>query len=339
MAEPRTLRLGTRRSALALAQSQLVADQVTAATGHPVELVEITSEGDTNRASLSQIGGQGIFATALRDALRAGEVDFLVHSLKDLPTEVPEDLVIAATPKRADARDVVITREGTPLQKLPAGSTVGTGSPRRIAQVRMHAPRLKTVDLRGNVDSRIEKVRSGELDAVVLAAAGLSRITGDATAGLHVEELGLSEWPTAPGQGALAIETLADAELAGVLAQLDDDPTRLATTAERAVLSGLDAGCQAPVGVHAQVVGEQLRIRALVYSQQGDRIAADVSERLATTALPKAPPSETGYIRANDEGNGADIVVASDPISEARAIGNVVARRLLDRGAGGLVLR
>ncbi len=335
MTEPRTLRLGTRRSALAMAQSRLVADQVTEVTGHPVELVEITTEGDTNRASLSEIGGQGIFATALRDALRNGEVDFLVHSLKDLPTEVPEGLVIAATPKRADARDVVITRDGTPLQQLPAGSTVGTGSPRRIAQVRMHAPRAKTVDIRGNVDSRIEKVRSGELNAVILAAAGLSRITGDPTAGLHVEELGLSEWPTAPGQGALAIETLEASDLVEALARLDDKPTRVATTAERGVLAGLDAGCQAPVGVHAQLVGDQLRIRALVYSQQGDRLAADVSERIAQNAV----PSETGYIRANDEGNGADIVVASDPVSEANAIGHVVARRLLDRGAGGLVLR
>lgn len=335
MPAPRTLRLGTRRSALALAQSQLVADAVTAATGHPVELVEITSEGDTNRASLSEIGGQGIFATALRDALRAGEVDFLVHSLKDLPTEVPADLAIAATPKRADARDVVVTRDGTPLQQLPAGSTVGTGSPRRIAQVRMHAPRVKTVDIRGNVDSRLQKVRSGELDAVILAAAGLSRITGDPTEGLHIEELGLSEWPTAPGQGALAIETLSSSDLVEVLGQLDDFPTRVATTAERAVLAGLDAGCQAPVGAHAQLVGDQLRVRVLVYSQQGDRIAADVSERIEQ----KAPPSETGYIRPNDGGNGADIVVASDPIREAHAIGHVVARRLLDRGAGGLVLR
>ncbi len=333
--QPRPLRLGTRRSALAVAQSQQVADQVTALTGRAVELVELTSEGDTNRASLSEIGGQGIFATALREALRSGEVDFLVHSLKDLPTVVPEGLVIAATPTRVDARDVVITRDGTPLQQLKPGATVGTGSPRRIAQTRIHAPRVKTVDIRGNVDSRIQRVRSGELDAVILAAAGLGRIVGDPTEGLHVEYLGLSEWPTAPGQGALAVEALAVSETAELLAGLDDEATRLAVTAERAVLQGLDAGCQAPVGAHAKFDQQALRLRVIVYSATGDRIAADVSELIDQ----KTSSSQAGYGYANDEGNGADFVAASDPMTEAREIGHVVARRLLDRGAGGLVLR
>ena len=253
------IRLGTRRSALAQAQSGHVALALEKASGRKVELVPITSEGDTNRASLSEIGGQGIFATRLREALLAGECDILVHSLKDLPTFVPDGLVIAATPPREDARDVVLTREGVPLHELGAGSTVGTGSPRRIAQVHRRAPRAEVVDIRGNVDSRLARVVSGELDAVILAAAGLSRLGSDSP--LHREELGLAEWPTAPGQGALAVETRADApaELLAALAALDDEDTRLAVTAERAVLEGLDSGCQAPMGAHAVVEGSAIR--------------------------------------------------------------------------------
>ncbi|WP_235201276.1 hydroxymethylbilane synthase [Microbacterium sp. CH12i] len=194
------IRLGTRRSALAQAQSGHVAAALEKVTGRRVELVPIVSEGDTNRASLSVIGGLGIFATRLREALLAGECDFLVHSLKDLPTAVPDGLLIAATPIREDARDVAITRDGTPLHKLHAGAKIGTGSPRRIAQVHRRAPRAEVVDIRGNVDSRLARVESGELDAVILAAAGLSRLGSDTT--LAKEYLGLDEWPTAPGQGA-----------------------------------------------------------------------------------------------------------------------------------------
>jgi len=199
MAASAPIRLGTRRSALAQAQSGHVATALEAVIGRPVVLVPITSEGDTNRASLSEIGGQGIFATRLRDALKAGECDFLVHSLKDLPTEQPEGLIIAATPKRVDARDVAITRGGTPLHALHAGSRVGTGSPRRIAQVRRRNPRAEVVDIRGNVDSRLERVASGELDAVILAAAGLFRLDSDSP--LRREELGLTEWPPRRGRG------------------------------------------------------------------------------------------------------------------------------------------
>jgi hydroxymethylbilane synthase len=318
------IRLGTRRSALATAQSQQVADALAEAAATPVELVPITSEGDVSRASLSELGGQGVFATRLREALAAGECDLLVHSLKDLPTAPAPGLVIAAIPAREDARDVVITRDGVPLHELPAGSLVGTGSPRRIAQLQIRNRRVTALDIRGNVDSRLGRVRDGELDAVVLAAAGLLRLGGLAL-DLHGEALGLTEWPTAPGQGALAIETREDADpdLRAALARLDDHPTRLAVTAERAVLAGLEAGCHAPVGVHAEVIGDHMRIRAVVY-------ALDGSARVGTD---RTVPLPDGYAVSSGSGNGAIAAGDADPETRARRTGEDVARELLDRGA------
>ncbi|GAA3937691.1 hydroxymethylbilane synthase [Microbacterium soli] len=323
------IRLGTRRSALAQAQSQQVADALAKVSGRVVELVPIVSEGDTNRASLSEIGGTGVFANRLREALVAGDCDILVHSLKDLPTQEPAELVIAATPERADARDVVITRDGTPLQELPGGAKVGTGSPRRIAQVRRRAPRAEVVDIRGNVDSRLARVESGELDAVILAAAGLARLGSEST--LHREYLGFSEWPTAPGQGALAVETLADApaDLLAALADLDDEDTRLAVTVERTILAGLEAGCQAPMAAHARVRDDEIRVRAVVYEPGGDRrIGVDVTESL-----------NRGYIRRNGSGNGANAADGADPMHAIRAFGMSAAHRLLEQGAADLLPR
>lgn len=323
------IRLGTRRSALAQAQSGHVADALTAITGRRVELVPIVSEGDTNRASLSEIGGTGIFANRLREALIAGECDFLVHSLKDLPTAVPEELVIAATPVREDPRDVVITRDGTPLHELPRGSKVGTGAPRRIAQVRRRAPHVEVVDIRGNVDSRLARVESGELHAVILAAAGLSRLGPEST--LHREPLGLAEWPTAPGQGSLAVETTADApaDLLAALGRLDDEDTRIAVTVERAILAGLEAGCQAPMAAHAVVTGDSIRVRAAVYEPGGGRrIGLDVTESL-----------NRGYIRRNGSGNGANAADGADPMHAIRGIGMSAAHRLLEQGAADLLPR
>ncbi|MFC5433106.1 hydroxymethylbilane synthase [Microbacterium suwonense] len=329
MTAPTPIRLGTRRSALAQAQSGHVADALAKASGRPVELVPIVSEGDTNRASLSEIGGTGVFANRLREALMAGECDILVHSLKDLPTQVPAELVIAATPVREDARDVVITRDGTPLHQLRSGAKVGTGSPRRVAQVRRRAPRAEVVDIRGNVDSRLERVASGELDAVILAAAGLSRLGSDSP--LQREHLGLAEWPTAPGQGALAVETRADApaELLAALAELDHEDTRIAVTVERAILAGLDAGCQAPMAAHAQVSGDSIRVRAVAYEPDGTgRIGLDVTESL-----------NGGYIRRNGSGNGANAADGADPMHAIRDIGMSAAHRLLEQGAADLLPR
>ncbi|WP_298862991.1 hydroxymethylbilane synthase [uncultured Microbacterium sp.] len=321
------IRLGTRRSALAQAQSGHVADALTKIAGRPVELVPITSEGDTNRASLSEIGGTGVFANRLREALMAGECDILVHSLKDLPTAQPAELVIAATPLREDPRDVAITRDGTPLHQLGSGAKIGTGAPRRIAQVRRRAPHAQVIDIRGNVDSRLARVESGELDAVILAAAGLSRLGSESA--LQRELLGLSEWPTAPGQGALAVETRADApaELLAALAQLDDEDTRIAVTVERAILAGLEAGCQAPMAAHAAVSGDSIRVRAVVYEPNGTgRIGLDVTESL-----------NGGYIRRNGSGNGANAADGADPMHAIREIGMSAAHRLLEQGAADLL--
>lgn len=324
------LRLGTRRSRLALAQSQHVADALAAASGRRVELVPIVSEGDVNRASLSQLGGRGVFANGLREALAAGECDLLVHSLKDLPTAQPDDLVIAATPPRESAADVVLTRDGTPLSALGGGASVGTGSPRRVAQVMRHNPRVQVHDLRGNIDSRMARVRDGELDAIVLAAAGLARLGGD-LGGLEAEALGLAQWPTAPGQGALAVEARADAdaEMLDALATLDDRATRIAISAERAVLSTLDAGCHAPVGAHASYTDGDLRLLAVVYALDGShRIALDRTVRV-----------DQGYALTSGSGDGADAADGADPIARASRAGEDVARRLLDRGAADLVPR
>jgi hydroxymethylbilane synthase len=229
-------------------------------TGRPVELVEITTYGDTSREHLARIGGTGVFVTALREALLRGEVDLAVHSLKDLPTAQPEGLVLVAIPPREDPRDVLVARDGLKLSDLVASSPngvarIGTGAPRRMAQLnayaRAHGLEIETVPIRGNVDTRIGYVRNGELDAVVLAAAGLNRIgrSDEVTDFLSVDTV-----LPAPGQGALAIECAAgNAELIAALAELDDPVTRAAVTAERSLLAALEAGCSAPVGALADL--------------------------------------------------------------------------------------
>ncbi|MFF8034800.1 MULTISPECIES: hydroxymethylbilane synthase [unclassified Streptomyces] len=251
----KALRLGTRRSKLAMAQSGQVADAVSQVTGRPVELVEITTYGDVSREHLAQIGGTGVFVAALREALVRGEVDFAVHSLKDLPTAQPDELVLAAIPVREDPRDVIVARDALKFTDLPRGARVGTGSPRRMAQLnayaRGHGLDIETVPIRGNVDTRIGYVAKGELDAVVLAAAGLNRIgrSDEVTDFLSVDTV-----LPAPGQGALAIECAADdADLIAALAELDDPFTRVAVTAERSLLAALEAGCSAPVGALADL--------------------------------------------------------------------------------------
>lgn len=328
------IRLGTRRSALAMTQSSHVARALEQVSGRPVELVEIVSEGDTNRGSLSQLGGTGVFATSLRESLKRGECDLLVHSLKDLPTAQPEGFVIAANPLRADPRDVILTADGTPLESLPEGSVVGTGSPRRIAQVLRVRPDLEIHDLRGNVDSRMQRVVDGELTAIVLAAAGLARLSPDSP--LVYENRDLDGWPTAAGQGALAVETLEDGdpELLAAIAMLDDAPTRFAVTVERAVLAGIEAGCHAPVGVHARLDGGRVHVRASVYGLAGERAI----EEVLSEAVSIDTPGE-GYIRPQGSGNGADAADGVDQIDHARDIGNGIARRLLERGAADLVSR
>ncbi|MFJ9119609.1 hydroxymethylbilane synthase [Streptomyces sp. NPDC102394] len=311
----KALRLGTRRSRLAMAQSGQVADAVSQVTGRPVELVEITTYGDTSREHLAQIGGTGVFVTALRDALLRGEVDFAVHSLKDLPTAQPEGLTLAAVPEREDPRDVIVARDALKFTDLPRGARIGTGSPRRTAQLnsyaRSHGLDIRTVPIRGNVDTRIGYVRDGELDAVVLAAAGLNRIgrSDEVTDFLSVDTV-----LPAPGQGALAIECAADnADLIAALGALDDPFTRAAVTAERSLLAALEAGCSAPVGALADLVGDgqvvkEMRLRGTVGTTDGSRTV-----QLSTTG----PVPET--------------------YDQAMALGRELAAEMLAQGAAGLM--
>jgi hydroxymethylbilane synthase len=317
------LRLGTRRSRLAMAQSGLVAERVRRVTGRPVELVEVTTHGDVSREHLAQIGGTGVFVTALRDALLHGEVDFAVHSLKDLPTTQPDELTLAAVPEREDVRDALVARDGLDFGGLVRSGTrparVGTGSPRRMAQLnawaRSHGVEIETVPIRGNIDTRIGYVRSGELDAVVLAAAGLKRIDRIAEA---TDLLAPDAVLPAPGQGALAVECAAtDAHLTAQLAEIDDPRTRIAVTAERTLLAALEAGCSAPVGAFADLlVDEQavteLRLRGVVGTPDGTTLV-----HLSTTGPLPASPGEA--------------------VARAESTGRALAEEMLAKGAAGLM--
>ncbi|MFF9220899.1 hydroxymethylbilane synthase [Streptomyces viridosporus] len=311
----KALRLGTRRSKLAMAQSGQVAEAVRQVTGRPVELVPITTYGDTSREHLAQIGGTGVFVAALREALARGEVDFAVHSLKDIPTTQPDELVVAAIPVREDPRDVMVGRDVPKFTDLPRGARIGTGSPRRMAQLnayaRAHGMDIETVPIRGNVDTRIGYVRSGELDAVVLAAAGMNRVgrSEEVTDFLSVDTV-----LPAPGQGALAVECTADnAPLIAALAELDDPFTRAAVTAERSLLAALEAGCSAPVGALADLLGDgqtvkEMRLRGVVGTTDGTKLV-----QLSTTG----PVPETH--------------------EAAMALGSELATEMLAQGAAGLM--
>jgi hydroxymethylbilane synthase len=298
------LRLGTRRSRLALAQSQLVADAITASTGRVVELVEISTLGDESAAALSQLGGTGVFVSALRERLLAGDVDIAVHSLKDLPTADAAGIRLAAVPQRADSRDALVARDGLTLGELPAGSTIGTGSPRRAAQLLALGLDLQVVGIRGNVDTRLRKVSERELDAVVLARAGLARL---GLLDTITETLDPLQVLPAPGQGALAVE-VADAALAALLAPLDDPTTRAAVTAERALLAALEAGCTAPVGALAEVA-------------EGDT-GPEIYLRGAVIAI---------------DGSDAVRLSATGPATDPEKVGRALAAELVESGAGELL--
>lgn len=270
MTGDQALRIGTRGSTLALAQTGTVAARISKSSKVPVEIVSITTAGDTSRESLANLGGTGVFASALREALLSGECDLVVHSLKDLPTAPVPGLSIGAIPRRADARDVLVAGGGKTLATLAEGARVGTGSPRRAAQLRAARSDLDILDIRGNIDTRMGRVADGDLDAVVLAAAGLSRIDRlDAVS----EFFELSSWPTAPGQGALAVEVResVSGELARVLKTIDHAMSRLTAMAERKVLARLEAGCAAPVGATAVIDAELLLLTATVLSPDGSR--------------------------------------------------------------------
>jgi hydroxymethylbilane synthase len=289
---------------MAVSQSRHVADLLTERTGRPVELVGITTFGDVSRAQLTQIGGTGVFVSALRESLMSGEVDFAVHSLKDLPTAQPDGIVLAAVPPRDDPRDALVARDGIKLADLPRGARIGTGSPRRAAQLRLLREDIETLSIRGNANTRMDRVVTGELDAVVLACAGLKRIAQlDAISQIFEAE----EMLPAPGQGALAVECRSDdAELTGLLAAIDDAPTRAAAAAERTLLAALEAGCSAPVGAFATLASGILRLEAAVFGNTAGGI--EVLRDHAAVAP-----------------------------EEAERLGRVLAERMLAQGAAGLM--
>jgi hydroxymethylbilane synthase len=313
---PAALRLGTRASALALTQSQAVADALTAATGVPVELVHITTEGDRSAAAISQLGGTGVFVTAIRRALLDGTVDLAVHSYKDLPTAPADGLTLAAVPAREDPRDALVARDGLTLGELPAGARVGTGAPRRMAQLRALGLGLDVVPIRGNVDTRMARAlgrdgEPGDLDAVVLARAGLARLGRlDAV----TETLDPLQVLPAPAQGALAVECRSDdARTRELVATLEDPAARACVVAERAALAALEAGCSAPVAAYA------------VLADGGTSEEEDGPElylRASVTAL---------------DGSDAVRSSVSGPAAQADRLGRALAAELLDRGAAQLM--
>ncbi|MDV6012632.1 hydroxymethylbilane synthase [Haloechinothrix sp. LS1_15] len=317
-----TIRVGTRASTLALAQTDTVVTRLKEA-GHDVAIVPISTSGDRSSAPISQIG-VGVFTSALRDALHSDEIDVAVHSYKDLPTAAEEGLVIAAVPEREDPRDILVARDGLTLAELPPGAVLGTGSPRRAAQLRALGLGLEVTGIRGNIDTRMRKVVDGEVDGVVLARAGLARVgrLDEAT-----ETLDPLQMLPAPAQGALAVECRsADGELAQLLHdRIEDEATRAAVVAERAVLATLEAGCSAPVGALADVVSDidddgravlRLSLRGVAATAFADLTAGD------PVGGDGSAPIEV--LRATATGDLAD----------AESLGAAVAAELLDRGAG-----
>ena len=353
--DSRRLRLGTRGSRLALTQSGQVAEALRQAAaagalgegsgGLDIELVTVRTDGDGDRTPLKQLGGVGVFAARLRHALLDGEVDLVVHSFKDLPTQPVEGLEVVCVPPREDPRDALCARDGLALATLPEGARVGTGSPRRAAQLLAARPDLEVVDLRGNVPTRLARVRgleavgvgtdepvaparadaAGDLDAVVLALSGLRRLGLEHCAS---EVLDLETMLPAPAQGALAVEARAgedSVELARAVAVLDDEPTRLAVTAERALMARLGAGCAAPVGAWAHLRGGEqeqrvLVLRAVVTSLDGGQeVGCELSTELPEASGGPGAPGNTAAVRA------------------AEALGARAAEVLLEDGAAQIV--
>lgn len=323
------LTIGTRASQLALTQSGHVGAAIVEGTGREVELVHVSTHGDRDRISpLAQIGGTGVFVTAVRQALLDGTVDVVVHSCKDLPTQPLEEIILASIPVREDPRDALCARDGMTLEQLPAGARVGTGSPRRAAQLLRARPDLDVVGIRGNIETRLARALGDEadLDAVVLAAAGLQRVGRGAVIS---ELLSVEIMLPAPAQGALAVEvttaalhgeTAETAETAETspawfaarLAAVDDPATRAAVTAERALLRTLEAGCSAPVAAYAEIADGELALRALAIRPDGSHVVEGTAR--------------VGFDLVEDDASGT----ASIPF----LLGAELAADLIERGAG-----
>jgi len=315
----RPLRLGSRKSPMAISQSGDVARLITERTGRQVEIVGVSTLGDVSREQLSQIGGTGVFVSGLRDSLLRGEVDFAVHSLKDLPTGAAPGIALAAVPARDDPRDALVGRDGAKLADLPAGARVGTGAPRRAAQIALLRSDISCVPIRGNANTRLAKVHGGQFDAVVLAYAGLARI---GHTDLVSEIFEPEDMVPAPGQGALAVECRTDdAALAALLAAVDHPATRAAVTAERSLLAALEAGCSAPVGAYAcRLAGTNtLHLEGVVLGVPGASLPpGTVDSGTAAAGM---------VIRERVEGDAVD----------AARLGRDLAARMLALGAAGLM--
>ena len=300
------LRIGTRTSALAQWQANHIADALKRLDGREAELVLIRTSGDRLPSAsvapaaepIRPAGGKGIFIKELEEALLAGTIDLAVHSMKDVPTETPPGLALAAITRREDPRDCLISRAGGTLKTLPRGARIGTSSLRRQAQLRHHRPDVDVLDLRGNVDTRLKKVESGEFDSIVLALAGINRL---GLAHKVTEVLDEDMVLPAVGQGALGLETRVDDQLTGRLAAaLGDEETQACVTAERALLEALQGGCQLPLGALGSLRGGELHLEAAVFSAAGSE-----------------------YVRCSENG----------PIEQARAIGLRLAAALIESGA------
>jgi hydroxymethylbilane synthase len=314
----RPLRVGTRGSPLALAQARQIAWQLHERRGQPTVLVTVATPGDESTAPIERLGTTGVFTTALRDALLRGEVDLVVHSCKDLPTGPVPGLQVAAYPAREDPRDALVWPGGTTLDALPPGARIGTGSPRRAALLRAADRHLEIVPMRGNVGTRLRKLADGEVDALVLATAGLSRLglLNEATTPLEPSLL-----MPAPAQGVLAVECRADDPVtAAQLRTLDHAPTRAAVITERGFLAVLDAGCSAPVGALAELAAE-------AGAEGAD--GADGVEPVVRVSGVIAAADGSSVIRAQMTG----------PVGDGDALGRRLAHVLLAHGGAALLDR
>jgi hydroxymethylbilane synthase len=301
----RPLRIGTRGSALALWQARSISETLRTLTGTESELVIVKTSGDKfQQKSFGEIGTKGIFIKELEDALLENRIDLAVHSMKDVPTEMPDGLTIAAICKRQDVRDALLSSSGASLERLARGARVGTSSLRRKSQLLYARSDLQILDLRGNVDTRIEKLKRGDYDAIVLAKAGLDRLGLSANI---TEVLPTDVCLPAAGQGAIGIESrLDDAEIRKILSALNDTETRLGVEAERAVLAGLEGGCQVSIGAWGRVEEGSLVLEVAVLSPDGTQ-------------------------RLQEKSRGAP--------HDAVRLGETVAAKLLEKGAGALLAR